>query len=638
MEENKEETLETLEPTVVNSQDVINEPVEKIPTDTAPVIDATTPLQPEETIVAAEPEVATVEEPAMVEPAVEAPVIEEVTNEVPVEENVVSEEPKVEEPVPETPAPEPAPVEPAVVPDAPAPEGKKKSKLPLILLILLVLAAGGFAVWYFVLGGNGKSNNKETSTTTENKEKASPYRLSGNGLEEFDLQILRLENKAENVIYSPLSIKYALAMLNEGTAGTSNEQIKALIGDYKGKKYTNSEHLSLANAIYIKDTFKNDIKDDFVNALKTKYDAEVFTDPFTNTEPINRWIKEKTLNLIENAVDQFDPNLVFALVNALGIDMDWNVPFTHYDNGTQGKPDGYTYDAAYAYEDFHWWVHEIPVNGDFEGVNEKISTMEAFASFNNYDAVKELGTKLTDDVRSTYKACFSDKSDADIEKLVDETIKSIDSNYGKEDKSTDFSIYYDDDVKVFAKDLKEYDGVTLQYVAVMPVKEDLATFTKNLTAKQLGTYIKGLKDLKKENYKDKTITVIKGYMPKFKYDYTLDLEADLKALGVTDVFETGKADLSKIDGSKNLIIAQTIHKATIELTQYGIKAAAVTLMGGAGNVGDCSYVLKDLPIEEIDMNFNKPFMYIIRDKDSGEVWFTGSVYEPLLWSQDPDYR
>ena len=353
---------------------------------------------------------------------------------------------------------------------------------------------------------------------------------------------------------------------------------------------------------------------------------------------MNAWNKEKTLNLIENAIDQLDPDLVFALVNALGIDMDWEVPFTHYDDGTQGKPDGYTYSVSYQNESFGWSVQPIPVTGDFENVNDKISTLEAFASFNNYDAVKDLGDKLKEEIRTRYKGCFPEKSAEEIEKMVEATVKNIDSNYGREDKSTDFMLYYDEDVKVFAKDLKEYDGVTLQYVAVMPVKENLATFTKNLTAKKLETYFKELKDLKKENFKENTITYIKGYMPKFTYDYSLDLEADLKALGVTDVFEAGKADLSKIDGTKELVIAQAIHKATIELTQYGIKAAAVTMGGGAGNASSCPYYLKELPIEEIDMNFNKPFMYIIRDKDSGEVWFTGSVYNPLAWAKDPDNR
>ena len=33
-------------------------------------------------------------------------------------------------------------------------------------------------------------------------------------------------------------------------------------------------------------------------------------------------------------------------------------------------------------------------------------------------------------------------------------------------------------------------------------------------------------------------------------------------------------------------------------------------------------------MEKIDVTFDKPYMYVIRDKDSGEVWFMGSVYEP----------
>ncbi len=33
-------------------------------------------------------------------------------------------------------------------------------------------------------------------------------------------------------------------------------------------------------------------------------------------------------------------------------------------------------------------------------------------------------------------------------------------------------------------------------------------------------------------------------------------------------------------------------------------------------------------------------MFLIRDKETGEVWFAGNVYEPLLWEDDqtvPDY-
>ena len=43
----------------------------------------------------------------------------------------------------------------------------------------------------------------------------------------------------------------------------------------------------------------------------------------------------------------------------------------------------------------------------------------------------------------------------------------------------------------------------------------------------------------------------------------------------------------------------------------------------------------DVPVEEIDLTFDKPYMFIIRDKESGEVWFAGTVYEPLSLEEEP---
>ena len=56
----------------------------------------------------------------------------------------------------------------------------------------------------------------------------SAYRLSGNSLEDFDLFFLQLENEKKNKIYSPLSIKYALEMLEEGANGETKDQINSM--------------------------------------------------------------------------------------------------------------------------------------------------------------------------------------------------------------------------------------------------------------------------------------------------------------------------------------------------------------------------------------------------------------------------
>lgn len=38
--------------------------------------------------------------------------------------------------------------------------------------------------------------------------------------------------------------------------------------------------------------------------------------------------------------------------------------------------------------------------------------------------------------------------------------------------------------------------------------------------------------------------------------------------------------------------------------------------------------------EYIKVDINKPFMYLILDKETNEVWFVGTVYTPNLWEND----
>ena len=98
-------------------------------------------------------------------------------------------------------------------------------------------------------------------------------------------------------------------------------------------------------------------------------------------------------------------------------------------------------------------------------------------------------------------------------------------------------------------------------------------------------------------------------------------------MGVKDIFDENKANLKGITDEK-AYINQAKHKANIELTQDGIKAAAATFIGGAG-AGEMFDYLYDVPVEKIDLTFDKPYMFVIRNKETGEVWFAGTVYEPL---------
>ena len=507
---------------------------------------------------------------------------------------------------------------------------KKGNKKPILIAIIVVLVLAivgvcGYMVYtrYFV---------EEKSTTVKSSVKKSQYRLSGNGLEDFDLRFLQLENEAKNKIYSPLSIKYALAMLQEGASGDTKEQITNLIGDYKPKAYPNSDHMSFANAMFIRNTFKDQVREEYTKNLKDKYNAEVILDEFSSPDNINNWVSDKTFKLINNLIDDVsDSN--FFLINALAIDMNWN-------NQLQCK-EGRTipcmpYFVKYQHEKYTDSVREIYDNFEKVKFNGKdVDAAVIGASINKYDIIKELGE---DNIRKTVGAelqAYIDKGGEmcgeTYESWMDNYIKTLGANYKSVDQSTDFYLTESDDVKVFAKDLKEYDGITLQYVGIMPKKVELDEYVKNIDSKNINELINGLKNISFDNFKDGVVTKIHGNIPFFKYEYSLPLLKDLKKMGINNIFDINKSDLSNMITGEKQYIDKAVHKANIEFSNDGIKAAAATAFGGSGAAGcfidfDHEY---EVPIEEIDLTFDKPYMYIIRDKATGEVWFTGTVYDPV---------
>ena len=193
---------------------------------------------------------------------------------------------------------------------------KKGSKIGLILIIVLIIIGVIIGIYFW------NKEKKDNKLEVKNKDTYSEYRLQDNDLGEFDLAFLKLENDKENKVYSPLAIKYALEMLKEGADDNSYKQINDIIGGYAGKKYVNSENLAIANGLFIKDSYKSFIKEDYVEKVKDTYNADVIYDSFSQADTINNWVSSKTFNLIDKLVDDVKDN-DFILTNALAIDMDW---------------------------------------------------------------------------------------------------------------------------------------------------------------------------------------------------------------------------------------------------------------------------------------------------------------------------
>ena len=531
-------------------------------------------------------------------------------------------------------------------------EPKKKPKTLLIALLsvfsLLLIAAGVYFLFFF----NKPASSPQSSQSSSEPSSESKPELSEGSLSDFDLSLLKFNEKEENIVYSPLSLKYALAMLKDGASGDSKAQIEAVLGDYKPKAYLNSENRSLANAIFINNDFKDQVLPTYIDLLNKNYYADVAYDSFSTPDKVNNWISDKTLNIINKMFDEsvVNPELKFLLVNALAIDMNWENQLICAPNPDTKVEIGckyYTVNPAHEnYSDYvpKVWDEDSFPTFTFNG-KENTKSAKIAATANRYDIIKVLGEDyIRKTVTEEYEKWVAEKkADPDYQKYpdlynldfdLDEYIKELDENYGKYSDSTDFLFADTETERVFAKDLKEYDGATLEYVGIMPKTEALANYVKDLDAKKLSSLISDLKTPALETFKDGVVTKLNANIPFFKYNFSVDLANYLKSLNITDVFNPETADLSNmlkdVDlASKNRpFINVATHKADIDFSNDGIKAAAVTALGGMGAAFSESFEYKwDVPVEEIDLTFNKPFLFLILDKSTREVWFIGSVYK-----------
>ena len=517
---------------------------------------------------------------------------------------------------------------------------KSSNIILAVLLILVLVVTCGYFVYTEFSSNNDTNKQKDTNkNVVDKKEVSSEYRMSGNGLEKFDLAFLKLENNGKNAVYSPLSIKYALEMLAEGADGETKAQLDAVIGDYVAKKYENSKNMSFANAMFVKNTFKDSIKTTYTDLLKNKYNADVVYDSFKTSDNLNKWVSDKTLGLISKPFDDVSTK-DFILMNALGIDMSW----TNQIQCAVSKNDipCELYYFSYSHENYSRFINPIETESDYpvtkfeNGINAK--SVQIGVSVNKYDIVNTLGREnIYNQITSEYNEwlvdgknpCSGEVEDKDtIAKYVNQFIDGLNTNYKRIDKSTDLYFYDDEEIKAFAKDLKEYNGTQLQYVGIMPKTTALKDYIDKIDSNSLNNVIKSLKDISLGSFEEGVVTEIVGTIPLFKMNYELNLVEDLNKLGIVDVFDNTKADLSNLSSAKGSSIVDASHKANIEFSNEGIKAAALTEGGGLGDASCGFEHLYEVPVKKIDLTFDKPFLYLIRDKKSGEVWFVGTVYEP----------
>ena len=107
--------------------------------------------------------------------------------------------------------------------------------------------------------------------------------------------------------------------------------------------------------------------------------------------------------------------------------------------------------------------------------------------------------------------------------------------------------------------------------------------------------------------------------PKFKVSEETDLRAVMSKMGLSLPFSP-QADFSGMnDGREPLFITAALHKAYVDVDEYGTEAAAATGLA----VGRAA-----LPQQTPVFNADHPFLIIIRDNRSGSILFMGRVMNP----------
>ena len=191
---------------------------------------------------------------------------------------------------------------------------KRKEMLFIIgaLLICSIFLLTGYIV-----------HNKKGSGTKPN--------ISLNKNNKFDYKFIKQIEGNDNTLVSPLSMAYLLSMIQSGAKGSTLNELNIALDNYDLQPMENIDSkISMANSMWINNKYKNDINNTFATALKINYHSEVLYDEFINADNINKWVSEKTYNMINELFPSDSVNSVdtiMALVNAIGINFKWDEEF-----------------------------------------------------------------------------------------------------------------------------------------------------------------------------------------------------------------------------------------------------------------------------------------------------------------------
>jgi len=152
-----------------------------------------------------------------------------------------------------------------------------------------------------------------------------------------------------------------------------------------------------------------------------------------------------------------------------------------------------------------------------------------------------------------------------------------------------------------------YDGGELSMVVFLPEAGQFEAFEEGLQAQQIRGIISDLQ-----------FTEVALTMPQFEFDSECSLKDTLAGMGMPVAFSSA-ADFSGMTGKPELFISDVVHNAFVAVDEAGTEAAAATAV---------IMKLTSVPEPPVEVTIDRPFIFLIRDIETGAILFIGRVMNP----------
>ncbi|MCS6915744.1 MAG: serpin family protein [Myxococcales bacterium] len=151
-----------------------------------------------------------------------------------------------------------------------------------------------------------------------------------------------------------------------------------------------------------------------------------------------------------------------------------------------------------------------------------------------------------------------------------------------------------------------YQGEEVGLLVLLPPQGRLTELETQLDAGLLDSIVSRL-----------ALTDTRVELPRFEINSAFSLKEALSSLGMRDLFRPGGADLSGINGRRDLFVSDVVHKGFIKVTEAGTEASGATGV----IIGVVSAPANTLVVD-------RPFLYAVRDRATGSILFLGRVVDP----------